>query len=537
MKATFWYFDSGATHHITPTTAQLENFIPGNLTPVTGIGTVKLQTPSNDLLLTDVLVVPAATKKLLSVQKLTHDNPVNICFTDSSCYVKDKMTNRVLAHGIPSQGVYQMVSDGGRLAYAYSASASINGGDDEYLKWHYKLGHPSDRVISQVLSDCNLRLSHRKIVCEACQCGKSKFLPFSKSVSHASSPLQLVHMNLWGPSPTVSVHGFRFYILFVDDCTRFTWIYPLKNKGEAGNIFQVFKAYVENKFNSTIKTLRCDNGTEFKPFGPICQQAGIEMQFTCPYTSEQNGRVERKHRHVVEVGLTLLAQANLPLTYWWEAFQTAVYLINRLPTPTLKGSTPLFELLKEKPNYRELQIFGSACYPCLKPYNTHKFEYHSQKCVYLGPSSHQKGHRCLSSTGRSFVSRHVIFDPSNFPCRNGFLNRRSPTTDEYILHFPVSLLQGNHPRATSHSHSQPNSQPNSSEVREVSSNRSDDPTVSLSPAKSMLNNADCENSSPSRAGLVSSSSGSSSVSPNSSDSSSNTAHSTYYGDTFTGWNS
>lgn len=268
---------------------------------------------------------------------------------------------------------------------------------------------------------------------------QTKLLPVTKSVSHSLVPLELIHTDLWGPSPTQSVHGYRYYILFIDGCSRFTWIYPLKHKGEAINAFNFFKEYVENRFNSKIKILRCDNGAEYKPFVPICQNDGIEMQFTCPYTSEQNGRAERKHHHVVEMGLTLLAQPNLPLTYWFESFQTVVHLINRLPTPILKDSSPLFQLFKEEPDYSALQVFGFTCYLCLKPFNAHKFQYHSQLCVYLGPAPQQKGHRCLSSTGRIYVSRHVIFDPKIFPCKEGFLNKRtSSAINECVLPFIIS---------------------------------------------------------------------------------------------------
>lgn len=453
-----WYFDSGATHHVTPHSAHLDHFTPGNMslytctgdkTPVTGIGTAALHSSCANLLLKDVLVVPAATKNLLSVHRLAKDNPVHIQFTDSSCIVKDNLTHQPLVQGTNSQGMYKVTKIG---PIGHACVAEVSKEQEEFNKWHYKLGHPSDRILHQVLSKCSLKFSNSKTVCQACQYGKSKLLPFSKSVSHVHTPLELVHTDLWGPSPTQSVHGFRYYILFIDDFSRYTWLYPLKHKEEAINAFHVFKAYVENKFSTKIKTLRCDNGGEYKPFVSVCQNAGIEIQYTCPYTSEQNGRAERKHRHVVEMGLTLLAQANFPLTYWCEAFQTSVYLINRLPTPILKNSSPLFELYKEEPNYGGLQVFGCACYPCLKPYNTHKFQFHSQRCIYLGPAPQHKGHRCLSSTGRIYTSRHVIFDSSVFPGKEGFVNRRNAqNTNECILPFVISPMQANNEENSSKS--------------------------------------------------------------------------------------
>lgn len=147
---------------------------------------------------------------------------------------------------------------------------------------------------------------------------------------------------------------------------------------------------------------------------------------SCPYTSQQNGRAERKHRHIAEFGLTLLAQAQMPLHYWWEAFSTAVYLINRLPSQVTQNESPYSLIFHKEPDYKLLKPFGCACYPCLKPYNQHKLQFHTTRCVFLGYSNSHKGYKCLNSHGRTFISRHVIFNEDLFPFHEGFLNTRSP---------------------------------------------------------------------------------------------------------------
>lgn len=119
-------------------------------------------------------------------------------------------------------------------------------------------------------------------------------------------------------------------------------------------MFKLFKTLVENQFNLKIKAIQCDNGSEYKPFVPVAQEIGIDLRFTCPYTSVQNDRAERKHCHIVEMGLTLLAHAGMPLKYWVDAFQYAVCLINMLPIPVLGEETPLFRLKKTEPNYMSL---------------------------------------------------------------------------------------------------------------------------------------------------------------------------------------
>ena len=125
--------------------------------------------------------------------------------------------------------------------------------------------------------------------------------------------------------------------------------------------------------------------------------------------------MERKHRHIIELGLTLLAQANLPFQLWWEIVHTAVYHINMLPTLVLKFLSPYEKLFKHKPNYTFLKCFGCLCYPYLRDFNKHKFDFHTTKCIFIGYSPSYKGYKCLTSLGKVHILRHVIFDENTFP--------------------------------------------------------------------------------------------------------------------------
>jgi histone deacetylase 1/2 len=258
--------------------------------------------------------------------------------------------------------------------------------------------------------------------------GKSRTLPFKKSSSRAANILDLIHTDVWGPSPVQSGNCYRFYIHFVDDHSRFTWIYPLKFKSDALIAFTHFKSLVENKFERKIKCVHSDFDGEFTAFTNFLQTHGIEFQRSCPHTCEQNGRAERKHRHITEMGLTLLSQAGMPRKYWVEAFETSVYLINSLPTPVLAGKSPYKILFNTIPDYKLLKTFGSACFPCLHPYQQHKFQFHTTKCVNLGYSEVVKGYKCLSSTGRIYISRNVVFNEAEFQFLQGFLNTRQAET-------------------------------------------------------------------------------------------------------------
>lgn len=145
---------------------------------------------------------------------------------------------------------------------------------------------------------------------------------------------------------------------------------------------------------------------------------------SCPYTPQQNGLAERKHRHLIELGLTMLFNSNIPLKYWVEAFYTANYLINLLPSSVLHQKSPYEVMFHTSPVYTSLRIFGCACYPYLRPYAANKFAPRSSLCIFLGYNAQYKGYCCLHlGTGKGFISRHVIFDEACFPFKPSHSNQ------------------------------------------------------------------------------------------------------------------
>jgi hypothetical protein len=123
----------------------------------------------------------------------------------------------------------------------------------------------------------------------------------------------------------------------------------------------------------------------------------------------------RENIDTVESGLTLLAQASLPLKSWSNSFSTAVYLINSLPTKVLKGISPIETLYKVKPDYQHLRSFDCPCFPYLRPYNTHKLNFRSRPCTFLGYGTKQKGYKCLDDNGKNIYN---VFNEYVFSFRN-----------------------------------------------------------------------------------------------------------------------
>jgi histone deacetylase 1/2 len=108
--------------------------------------------------------------------------------------------------------------------------------------------------------------------------------------------------------------------------------------------FHDFQSMVERQFDRKILAIQTDWGGEYQKLSTFFQRIGISHHVSCPYAHQQNGSAERKHRHIVEVGLSLLAHASMPLKFWDEAFVTATYLINRLPSKVINDQTPLEHL-------------------------------------------------------------------------------------------------------------------------------------------------------------------------------------------------
>ena len=183
---------------------------------------------------------------------------------------------------------------------------------------------------------------------------------------------------------------------------------------------------IETRFNIKIKGVYSDNGGEFTALRPFFTTHGISHYTTAPYTPQQNGVSERRHRHIVETGQTLLSHASLPSEYWAYAFATATYLINRLPSPVLHHISPLQALFKQQPRYEKLRSFGCLCFPLMKPYNTNKFQKKSVPCIFVGYSTSQSAYLCLHlQSQRIYTSKHVTFDESVYPFKQ--VSMQSPT--------------------------------------------------------------------------------------------------------------
>src|SRR5579871_4423166 len=162
----------------------------------------------------------------------------------------------------------------------------------------------------------------------------------------------------------LSLGGAKYFIIFIDNKTRMTFIYLLKIKGEAFDKFKNFQALVKNQQNKKIKRIRSDNGGEFtsKKFKQYLQDYGIQHKTTVPYTPQQNGVSERSNRIIIERAKSMLYASGLGYKFWGEAVATIVYLKNRSPTNAIIGKILYEAWFEKKPSLNHLRTFGCIAY-------------------------------------------------------------------------------------------------------------------------------------------------------------------------------
>lgn len=418
-----WYIDSGASVHLTAREDCIKN--RSNKTMVKEIviankeklsvlcsGDVLVKTivgkSTFDIWVKDAMCVPELTTNLLSVSQLiSKGNTVK--FGDDGCKIFNSIGDLV-ATAYLVNGVYKLNTPNGIAASAI-ASGEI---------WHRRLGHINGKSLNemqnaveglQFTGKSDFSSDFSKSSCTVCCEGKQARLPFPDSKSFTTDLLQIVHTDLCGPMENVSLGGSKYFILFIDDFSRFSYIYFLKNKDDSLKVFKQFKAEVENQLNRSIKILRSDNGLEYcnKEFDNYLSKLGIIHQKSNVYTPQQNGLAERFNRTVVEKARCLLFDANLHKRFWAEATHTAVYIINRSLSSHLKGKTPFEIWTGKKPDISHLRIFGSSVMVFVPKEKRKKWDKKSIKCLLVGYPSDVKGFRVYNpETNKIFTSRDVI---------------------------------------------------------------------------------------------------------------------------------
>ena len=424
-----WIFDSGCTQHVCNDKSMFINMSEvstpasmevGDGTPlsVRGKGDVILQVVmpnkcSQKLTLRNVLFVPDMNHNLISVSQCTSKNK-KVLFYENSCKILSNK-NKLVACG----------SRIGKLYYIDCmslSSASIAKSQPAHL-WHRRLGHVCNSSLQKMINQKLVKglenvSSDNNDVCDDCAAGKIHRTPFpTHDYSQPRKKFELIHSDVCGRLTPETVGGASYIVTFIDDATRFCWVYALKTKDEVFSIFKEWKTMVENQFDVKVKSLKTDNGGEYcsNTFENYLKAHGIIHLKTIPKTPEQNGMAECKNRHLIETVRSMISDANVGKELWGEAVLTANYIINRCYTRALTKMTPYEALYGRKPSVSHVRVFGSRVHAHVPKDERSKLDPKSRTAILVGYGSNVKGYRLYDPSKRKvFYSRDIIFD-ENYP--------------------------------------------------------------------------------------------------------------------------
>ena len=405
-----WFGDSATSSHVANGRDIFTTYQPLHNTSVVGVGrlkakaegkgTIELESRYNNktyvLRLENVLHIPTNRNNLLSLGKWDSAGGRYIG-GGGKIILEDKNGTAVAAGTKIENNLYKLKLN--------TRSPRVNSSNQEkknlqsfsmeetqnWETWHKCYGHIGysgiQKLIDHKMVDgLTIDISSIKPDCEICIQAKQTIKPFDGKSRRNTKAGELTHIDLWGKYEIASIHGNQYYILFIDDATRYVTVHFLKRKDEAAKQVKEYLTYLKTQ-EKFPKAIRIDRGSEFlnQNLKPWFNENGLEIQTTAPYSPSQNGVAERMNRTLVELGCAMIKGQNLPEFLWEYAIAHAAYLRNRAYTKFLKDKTPYQEWFKSKPNVNHLREFGAPVWVMLQGQKIpRKMLPKSQKRVYVG---------------------------------------------------------------------------------------------------------------------------------------------------------
>ncbi|OBZ71895.1 Retrovirus-related Pol polyprotein from transposon TNT 1-94 [Grifola frondosa] len=474
--------DSGATIHISPCRADFSELVSiaprgiegfnGTVIHALGIGKIHLRVGrGNSFILENVLYVPKAAVRLISVGAVC-DGPHNPEFrfrNDSVRLVHPNGTT--LFTGSRCRGQLYRLNGSAPVAHP---RAMYSQRLPSLETWHRRLGHANYPAVYEMArrgkaAGMPVDLSSAPPKCELCILGKQTRTPVPKvrEGTRATARLELVYVDVIGPSPVKSASGNLYSVDILDDHSSCSWTQPIPSKDRTASVVQNWVTARELETGSRVKALQFDNG-ELVTTALLSWAAekGINIRRTAPYTSAHNGRVERLHRTLMSKSRTMRLAAGVPENRWDEFYVTANYLTIRTPTASLHNTiTPLQAYSGSPPDLSHLREIGCKAFILIQNRHNPKIYERSTECVLIGYGPDSKTYRCYHKPTHKVVSSyHVEFIESHD-------SAPKPFHPGLILNEP-SVTPSSPPSSPSHSPSSSPSSPSPSPVDVPSSSPS-----------------------------------------------------------------
>jgi transposase InsO family protein len=165
--------------------------------------------------------------------------------------------------------------------------------------------------------------------------------PFTKKSERSKDLLRLVHSDVCGPMSISARDGSRYFVTFTDDFSRYGYVYLMRHKSESFEKFKEFKVEVENQLGKKIKVFRTDRGEEYlsDEFRGYLKAHGIVPQLTPPRMPQWNGVSERRNMTLLDMVRSMMSKAELSHSFWRFALETAIFMLNRVPSKSVEKDT------------------------------------------------------------------------------------------------------------------------------------------------------------------------------------------------------
>lgn len=431
-----WNTDTGASSHMTPHREWFTSYTPRR-TPVrladnsliyaVGIGSVGFMPEDGNEVVTfeNVLHVPALRNNLLSVYTLSVRHGYRITIKDR-CVMFSKDQSPAFSATVNPRMVGYLNGTSSQHANLFTATANaVSTRPLDLELWHRRLAHVNYDTIgtmvkNNLVNGLVLKLNSKPDpICEPCIHGKQHRHSVPRHAPTVyTRPLELIVSDVKGPMPTTSRQGNRYWVTWICAAMQMQDIDFLRQKSGTLASFERFKAYAENFHGMKIKVLREDKGGEYmsKALAKICEREGIGRQHTEPDEPHQNGIAERANRTISDGVDTLLAQANLPPSFWQDAARVVVAVRMCCPTASHPDTTPFTNWNKKRPDISKFRIFGCLSYVLVKKKKRGRSRSHTCKCIFIGYAKDTAAYLFWDPVGRrEIISTHVIFDERYFP--------------------------------------------------------------------------------------------------------------------------
>ena len=430
--------DSGATSHFVGRTNQVPS--QGRTLTITTTGSdvqgyrleneIHMMTKAGDpIALKEAICVDKEDTHLLSVSKIT-DTGCTVTFTRNRVRIVNSTGQEVLA-GRRNGNLFQVT-----LFHREAARLGNDSKQGQSLRrWHERLGHLGLSTLKraclgsknkpQALKGIQINDEKDDFTCRGCAEGKQTKGRYKSSSRKSEKPIELLHADL-GVINFASAGGYRYALVMVDDYSGWTITVPLRQKNDAAQAMIAEIRRLQRKFSTGVKTLRCDKGGEFtsNQLARFCREEGIQQQFSCTQTPEQNGKAERTIRTVVEMMRCMMTASNIPQKYWPLVLAAATYTKNRCPSRVLGGRTPYEHWEGSCPDVSNLRTIGCTAY-VLKKQGHRKLDAKTTTGVMMGYSSESKGYIILGPLDKIVVSNDVTFDEDAMPWKGANENEYS----------------------------------------------------------------------------------------------------------------